>query len=250
MEELKDIFQGNITKKSLLYYYLPLMIGIYLLCLGIARSLFPYNIIEPYYWTTSMISRIGVPEENPIGFIIFSIGFIIEGIMYLPISIYLYKKFSKIDELPRKFSKTGKLPSKLIGLFLICYSISTFLIGAIPNFSFPPIFTVIHGINASVIFAGFGLMTLVSALTMLNNYLIEKGAIFSRNLLILLIIFSVYYLISFLMILVGFYMTWNSIQILEPTLPFYYSAPFWEWQAYMLTFVILTIQCIILPEDI
>ncbi len=233
MAEFKRIFQGKLSKKNLLYYYLPFMIGFFLICLLIARILYPYIPLNPYIWTTSMISRLGWPEENPIGFIFFSIGFIVEGMMFFPISLYIHGKYSDMNE----------FVAKLIRFLLIAYSMATLLIGAIPNFSEPPIFSTIHGINAIVIFGGFGLLSLISAITML-----KERINFSRNLLTIYIAFLIYYLVCITSIVVFFQTSVPGRSVLGSSTPFYSSPPFYEWQAYMITFCLLTIQCLLLPE--
>ncbi|MHA1301895.1 MAG: hypothetical protein ACTSO9_20960, partial [Candidatus Helarchaeota archaeon] len=130
------------------------------------------------------------------------------------------------------------------------YSIATLLIGIIPNFSNPPIFTIIHGINAIIIFLGFGLIALISAYTMLKEYRKERdNSIFSWNLLILYVLFLCYYLICFSLIVVFFQSGVSGRHIIEPSVPFYCSPPFYEWQAYMIIFCLITIQCLIFPED-
>ncbi|MHA1377494.1 MAG: DUF998 domain-containing protein [Candidatus Helarchaeota archaeon] len=239
--ELKVIFQGKFSKKTLMHYYLPFLIIFPLLCLLVARLFYPYIPLYPYNWTTSMISRLGWPEENPTGFIFFSIGFIVEGIMLLPLSHYLYKKFLEVNE----------ITAKIIRFLLIFYSVATLLIGLIPNYSKPPIFGIVHGINAIIIFFGFFLLSVISELTLLSeNQKKKEKSKFSRNLLIIYTIFLVYYSVCIFLIVLTFQFSIPGRSLLKSTIPFYMSPPFYEWQAYMLILSLLATKCQIFPEDI
>ncbi|NVM02688.1 MAG: DUF998 domain-containing protein [Candidatus Helarchaeota archaeon] len=241
MEKLKEVFQGMLSKKSLTHYYLPFMIGSFLFFLLIARLLYPYIPIYPYNWTTSMISRLGWPEENPIGFVFFSLSFILLGILTLPIVQYLYRKYSKINE----------FYAKLIVFFFFAYSIASILIGLIPNFYEPNIFKLIHVINAGFIFLGFFLMSFFSAILMLKNVLSKgKAATFSKKLLVIYISILIYCLICGLLWVILAPTNRSGRFFPNPITPFYFSAPFYEWQAFMAFSFLLPIQCIILPDEL
>ncbi len=241
MPKLKEIFQGMISKKSLTYYYVPFIIGTFLFFLFMARLLYPYIPIYPYNWTTSMISRLGWPEENPIGFIFFSLGFISLGILTLPIIQYIYKKYSKIN----------KFDAKLIAFLFFTYSIGSILIGLIPNFYEPSIFKLIHLINAGFIFLGFFLMSFFSAILMLKNNLSEgKTITFSKILLVIYLSFLIYCLICGLLWVILAPTNRTGRFIPNPITPFYLSSPFYEWQAFMTIFCLLTVQCFIIPEEL
>ncbi|MFX1450508.1 MAG: hypothetical protein ACFFCM_06685 [Promethearchaeota archaeon] len=240
MEKLKEVFQGMLSKKNLTHYYLPLMIGSFLFFLLIARLFYPYIPIFPYNWTTSMISRLGWPEENPIGFVFFSLGFILYGILTLPIVQYVYRKYFKINGFYAKF----------IAFFFYAYSIASMLIGIIPNFYEPRIFKLIHGINAIIIFLGFFLMSFISATLMLKHNLSGgKITIFSKKLLIIYLSILIYCIICAFFLVTFAPNNRTGRFIPNPITPFYFSAPFYEWQAFMAIFCLLTIQCFIIPEE-
>ena len=150
MEKIRTFFRGEFSKKTLTYRLLPLITGGFCVFLLIARILFPYDPAYPFSWTTSMISRLGIPHQNPMGWLFFSAAFIWLGILSLPLVPYMYKRFSRINE----------KGAKILLIFMLGPFISEILLGLIPNYV-PRLFRLIHGLNAVIVFQGILLMSLI-----------------------------------------------------------------------------------------
>ena len=238
MEKLKTFFRGEFSKKNLTHQLLPLTIGGFCVFLIIARILFPYDPTYPYFWTTSMISRLGIPHQNPVGWIFFSAAFIWLGVLSLPLVSYTYKRFSKINE----------KGAKIVAIFMIAPFISNILLGLIPNY-LPKIFRQIHGLNAVIAFQGMLLMALLTVILMLYHR--KQGSnVFSRSLLLIYLIIIIYGFICSLLVLVFMEQSPEGYYMFIPGTPIYASAPFWEWQGFVsLLFLIVTL-CFIVPEKI
>ena len=238
MEKIKTFFRGEISKKSLTHRLLPLTIGGFSVFLIIARILFPYDPAYPYSWTTSMISRLGIPHQNPIGWLFFSAAFIWLGVFSLPLVPYMYKRFSRISE--------GG--AKILAIIMIGPFISDILLGAIPNF-LPSVFRAIHGLNAVIAFQGVLLMAFLSLLLML--YRNKQGiAVFSRKLVLIYGIILIYGFLCSILVLVFMEKSPEGYYSYIPGTPLFASAPVWEWQGFISLLSLIVILCFIVPEDI
>lgn len=235
MVKIKDFFFGKFSKRFLIRYYLPLMIGSLFFLLLMAYIFYPPNDDYPYHWTTSMISRLGWPHENPIGFIFFSIGFALFGVLVIPLVPYFHRRISEIDK--------GK--ANLIALLMIMYSTAFFLIGIIPNYPHPRIFNRIHGINAFFLFFGLYFTAIMFAILILK----DDNSVFSRKLTIVYFLILIYGISTLIIGFIFGAMVYRGGQYIhDPSIPLYASPPLWEWQTFIATICLIAIQCIILPE--
>ncbi len=237
MDKIKTFFQGEFSKKTLIYRLLPLTIGGFSVFLIIARVLFPYDPIYPYSWTTSMISRLGIPHQNPIGWFFFSAAFIWLGVFLLPLVPYIYKRFSQIHE----------KGAKIIVIFMVAPWISNILIGAIPNF-LPIIFRFIHAFNALIAFQGISLLAFLSLILMLYHQ--KQGAnVYSKKLMLTYTIILIYGIVCSLLVIVFMEQNTDGYYMYIPNTPFYASSPFWEWQGFISLLCLIITLCFIVPED-
>ena len=241
MEKFKSLFKGNYTKRQLTHYYLPLGIGLHYLFLTIAWLFFPYIEEYPYNWTTSMISRLGKPQENPIGWIFFSAAFIPLGFLLIILIPYLYQRFSKL----------AKREAKIVRISLTFSSIGLIGIAAIPNF-LPNIFGFFHMLNAVLIYIGMFLTVLITPriifLERKKNG--KENSIFPNISIKVYFIFLTYFLICTVFLAIADKGTSDRYYLPNTSTILILSRPFWEWQAFFAAFCLLGTICFLLPENI
>jgi hypothetical protein len=234
MEKIKDYFQGKYSKRSLTRLYLPLAVSLYALFIIMARLLFPYIEDYPYSWTTSMISRLGWPHVNTIGWIFFSLAYLSLGIFYLALISYMYKRFSALH----------KFAAKLIALSMLMSSIGMIMVGAIPNYP-PNIFGLFHMLSAMLSMFGLYGMALFSAIIM-----IKESSLFSKNLLLFFVIIMAYIFICAVIMSFGNPSTEERYYVHNPSTPLLLSRPLWEWQIMIASICLISILCFIVPASI
>ena len=233
MEKIKDFFHGKFSKKTLVYYYLPVVFGVFLFCLFLAWVFYPYDEAYPYDWTTSMISRLGWPIENPIGLIPFSIGMLSLGVFLIPVTFYTFERLYQLQE----------KAAKVVALFMFAHAIALIGIGAIPNFS-ELFFKLAHAINAVVIFFGVyiaGILTLI--------IIFIDRSVFPSRLLYLYIIILIYGIATSILTAINLPGT-GGHYIHDPSTPLFMSPPFYEWQTFIAMLCVIYLQCIVIPEYI
>jgi len=245
MEKIGKFFGGNFSKRTLIHYSIPIGMGLFYLFLSISRLLFPYVESYPYNWTTSMISRLGWPEVNTIGWIFFSLAFVILGFLSIPLGAYYYRRFSPLN----------KIAAKFIRLFLYCMSLSLILLGLIPNFETEDrIFMIIHGINAIILLGGGFLMFLISFYLILKEYFAKEHSVFNfpKKLVMLYILIGIYEIICVTMLFISMarYGKFGGHYIHDPSIPLFLSAPLWEWQTMVLLLILIVLPCYIFPNEI
>lgn len=238
MSKLKSLFKGEISKKTLTRYYLPALILQFLLFLLIAYLLYPSQ--YTYIWTHSMISRLGWPDENVVGFIFFSIGFTLLGFFLLPTVPYAYKRLKDIN----------KPVALVIFILMSFYSLALFFIGMIPNYPIS-IFMLIHGINAVLIFGGFYisccLFTFLIIMGIITNNLNKEG--YSMNAFFIYVAIFIFGFISTILLLINLPGGLSGHYPPDFSLPFYASPPFYEWLAFMSILALIYLESWILPEE-
>ena len=237
-EQVKIFFKGEISKRTLTYRLLPFTIGGFSVFLIIARVLFPHDLAYPYSWTTSTISRLGIPHQNPIGWFFFCAAFIWLGVFFLPLVSYMYSRFSNIN----------KLGAKLMAILILASCISDILLGAIPNIS-PKFFRIMHGLNAVIAFQGILLMALLSFILMVYHEKRGKST-FSRRYLLVYLITLLYGITCSLLVLIFMEQNIEGYYTYVPGTPILASSPFWEWQGFIILLCLMTILCFIVPEKI
>ncbi len=240
MERLKMLLGGNLSKKFVIHIYLPITIGVLIGGLVLARLFFPYIEEYPYQWTTSTISRLGWPHENPIGLVFFSVGYCIFGIAMLPLTCYAHKRYAKIK----------KKRAAAIRAFMVAAFIAVTLIGVIPNYREPKIFLTIHGINALIAFTGFYIaFSLIAILIVQNNKL--GNNIFPKRGFLLYFAVLIYGLVCVAMMVISGLQNFSGDQYVhDPSTPTYLSGPFYEWQAFIAILALIYLQFLALPEQI
>lgn len=228
------ILQGDLPKRIIVRIIFPLLTGVFLLCLFLAFLCYPPQ--YEYNWTNSMISRLGWPNENPVGLVFFSVGFVVYGIGALMTIPYAYRRFSAV--LNRC--------SSLLVLLLITGFIALSLIGLIPNYP-DPIFMQIHGINAVVIFAVFYILGLLISLILIRN-LLSSSKIIDSRIAVFYILIAFYGFISTMVLIIVMPQGLSGHYQQDPSLPFYLSPPFYEWQAFMAILASIYLMFLLLPE--
>lgn len=231
MSAIKKLFTGNISRRTLLGI-LPLVLIVPGLCLFTSYMLFPKSIAVPYEWTSSTISRLGWPVDNPNGWIFFNLAMISFGIFLIPAVMYLYRR-----TLPM-----GKLSTKVVTFFFSMAAIGVMLLGIIPNF---PWLFIWHAVDAVLAFFGLlaGSFTLAFPVVM-NRHLFKK-----RHVIEYLVIL-VYAAITLGMSGALAALQHGGYYVPDPTTPILLSTPFWEWQAMFLLLGLLILAFIIIPEHI
>ncbi len=91
MVQLADIVTGNIPKKAMLRL-VPVIVAI------MAGALFVSNLLFPtvYDWRYMVISDLMSQTDNPLGYIIASLGMSIAGILMIPFLGYYQRRYGKI----------------------------------------------------------------------------------------------------------------------------------------------------------
>lgn len=241
-ENVKTIVKGDCSKKTMFRFYLPAITAVLIFTLFLSWIFYPENSSYPYDWTTSTISRLGWPEENPLGYMFFSIGMSMYGLLSLPLVPFYYKKYSKIND--------GQ--ARNIAVLMIAYSTSILLIGAIPFYTEPTIFLTIHAINALIIFIGFYIMTfLIIWMIIKESYLEKESKIqVSKPLFLLYIILALYGTTCLALAGACLPEGHSGHYYHDLSIPFYLSAPFYEWQTFICILLLAYIQVLLIPEEI
>jgi len=233
MEKIKSFTQDKLSKKTLTYYYLPVVFGVFLFCLFLAWVFYPYNEAYPYDWTTSMISQLGWPIENPVGLIPFSVGMLILGVFLIPVAYYTFERLYQVQE----------KEAKVVALFMYAHAIALIGIGAIPNFP-ETFFMLAHAINAVVIFFSVYIAAILTLIIIFMN-----RSIFPSRLLYIYIIVLIYGIATAVLTVINMTGT-QGHYIHDPSTPLFLSPPFYEWQTFIAMLSVIYLQCIVIPEDI
>ena len=229
-----SIMKLSLTKKKIINYILPFLTGFLFLCLFFAYLCYPPQ--YKYNWTNSMISRLGWPDQNPIGLIFFSIGFSVYGIGSLFFIQYLY----------RNLSTNLNHGSKLISILLFTGYIAIALIGLIPNY-LDPLFMLIHGINAIIIFFNFYIVALIISLIIIRNMNSDNSQP-KKKLSVLYILITIYGLLCTILLIYFMPKGQAGHYQQDPLLPFFISPPFYEWQAFIAIMITIYLLFVLLPE--
>ncbi len=243
MNKIGPLIRGQISKKTLTHYLIPLGIGIFYFFLFLAYLFFPYNESYPYNWTTSMISRLGWPEGNPGGWPFFSIAFILTGVLIIPLISYKYQRYSKLN----------KFAAGLIRILMLGFSISMILLGAIPNFDLHIFFGISHLLNALILIGGGSLMVLISWILISKEYFKNKQneSTLPGKLVIPYFFLCIFGAICIGMIVVSFSQTDTSFghYIHDPATPLLLSPPLWEWLIMGSLIFLIVLPCYFLPAE-
>ena len=245
MANILDFFKGNFSKKTLTHYLFPGGVSLFAFFIVLARLLFPYVPSYPYNWTTSMISRLGWPEVNTMGWIFFSIAFFLLGVLSVPLIPYIY----------RRLSEFSNVRAKIIVVLMAGVAVSLLLLGAIPSFNTADkIFMTIHQINAGMLVGG-GIIMIAMSLILILRVHFKKGtnqSNFSGKLITLYIIVGIYAFLCITMIGISMSLVENlgGRYIHDFSTPLLLSGPFWEWQILLTLITMIALPCYILPGEV
>ncbi len=218
---LKRIFTGNYSREILTRVIAPLSIITYSVFIAFSWILYPN-----YDWTSMFISDLGVPAQNPIGWIVWSVGHVLVGIMLIPIISYLRPRLVSIN---KKWATIGTL-------FLYLAPIGAIGLGVIPQFP-GEIIAVLHVINASLLMGGLYLGVWILAIILFNITQVQKK--------------SIPIICSAFGAPIGF-LTTQGIRLLiyppESTIPFYLTFSTWEWILLYGIFFACILLIYIVPE--
>ncbi|MHA1336526.1 MAG: DUF998 domain-containing protein [Promethearchaeota archaeon] len=235
MIKARDFFSGKISKQIMIHYYMPIHVGTILLCLFIAYLCYPPQ--YHYNWTNSMISRLGWPDENPLGLIFFSIGTFIYGMLYIPTTCYIYRRMALIN----------RCVARIIFILLFLVGIGWMGIGLIPNYPIP-ITMAIHGINAILIFAGMAFGGLLIMVLIWADYLKNKeDSTYKSHSLIAYSIIYLYMLVMIIILLILMPKGLSGHYLGDTSIPPYLSPTTYEWLSFFGMLGLITSLYIILP---
>jgi hypothetical protein len=153
------------------------------------------------------ISDLGVPAENPRGWLFWAIGQVLVGFLLIPIVSYLRRRLSFLN---KKWTTLGTF-------FLYLTPIGAIGLGVIPQFP-GEIIAIVHVINAILLMSGLYLGVWILAIILFNNKLLQKK--------------SIPIICSAFGAPIGFLIT-QGIRLFiysqASTIPFYLSFSVWEW---------------------
>lgn len=201
ISKIMEYFKGNTSNKSMKISILIFAIG-YAMSLIVARLFFP-----GFTMTRMFISNLGDPQDNPVGYIPWSLGHVLVGMIMIPMTGFLKNTLNSIDQKKITIST----------IFFYIASIGVIGLGAIPQYP-GYIFTIIHGVNAGLLIGGIHFGLWITAITLFKNGALRKqsGIIFGLSLIGLIGI-----LVSQLTLLV-------TVGV-QDSYPFVFDLHFWEW---------------------
>lgn len=231
-DKIWNYFSGNFSKKEITREVIPIMILSFAIFLFLAWVFFPpelhYNIFE------RSISNLGGREENPRGWIFFSIAMGLLAVQLVPIFLYFHKRLSKIC----------KRTTSLCTFFGLIGCGFMFLIGVFSDDSSILVYGVemsdIHTIVAVVGIGGLGLAVLIYFFPIL------KGR---RQFRMKLVVFA-YGLIDFGGIGMGAAEVIKSIRNIGGPGPGFLSFPFWEWTLLITALMYFVLASFFVPNEI
>jgi hypothetical protein len=159
-EKLKNLITGKYSGDFLRKRLGPLSLVIFAVFIGISWILYPnYNFIQ------MDVSYLGHPERNPLGWIFWSFGLVLTGIIMLSITGYIYQRLSSIFGIHTKIGV----------LFFYLSSIGMILLGSIPQGQ-AEIVKTLHVVHAVFAFGGLYLGTWTFCIHMLKKEEFKKKA--------------------------------------------------------------------------
>jgi hypothetical membrane protein len=225
--ELRKIFLGDFSRRILTFYITPLLIIVFSVFMAISWILYPgFNL------TRMEISQLGSPDLNPAGWVFWSIGMGLTGVLYLPIIPYINNRIGKIN---------GKI-TKMGTILLYVSAIGSIGVGVIPQFAHVS-FQTIHVINAGMALGGLYLGMFFWGLPLLKEKIMQKK-------LVLIAIFGWGAPIGFI-ITQSIRLMINVPEILEQisTLPWYFTFQTWEWLLMICIMAAFLILIYAIPEE-
>jgi hypothetical membrane protein len=158
---INKFFLGKYSGEFLKKVLGPISAIIFALSIGISWALYP-----DYDWTQMDVSYLGSPYRNPAGWIFWSVGMFLTGIIMFTIVGYIRRKLVPIF----------KIHAKIGVLFFYLSSFGMILLGLIPQFK-GGIFADLHFANALFAFGGLYFGTWTFCFHMLINEGFRKKAL-------------------------------------------------------------------------
>lgn len=223
----------QISKQNIFRILIPLMVVLYFGFLYLSSLTFPGYTIWKYY-----ISNMGHPERNPDGWIIWSIGHLINGICIIILGFYLYSKANEI-----RLFFDGKFKTSKYGSIFACISgLGFILMCLIPQYQGLDGY---HAMNALLLIGGLYLSFIFWNLTIWQLKKIKK--MFK----IFFTMFSVFAPSGFILSSLISFVLYGSLGACSDGSCFWLlTMQFWEWMILIGgEFALFTLLAII-PENI
>lgn len=241
-KSFKLAFTGQFSKKAagiyLVFYFLVYYSLIFISCLIFIQ-------IKPFSLLSHFISHLGMPDENPGGFLFFSIAEIWNGIVFLPITLFFYKSLSKnliFDSNPDKKTRKKKIikVSNLIAVYSgIVSGLGTVMIGIFPqDFSLGYSSNFLHLIGVNISFFGIYIGVIFNFLSLFLRKSLKLEFPKSYK-------FSLIHL-QFIIVSLIFWVVTNLLRNLEPGI---WSTFFWEWMMVFSLSLWVVLFYLIIPAD-
>ncbi len=243
-KSFKLVFTGQFSKKAagiyLVFYFLIYYSLIFISCLIFAQ-------IKPFSLLSHFISHLGMPDENPGGFLFFSLAEIWNGLFFIPMTMFFYRNLSKdliIDSNSNPTKKTRRKKKIKVCNLIAVYSgiisgLGTVIVGIFPqDFSFGFISNFLHLIGVYVSFTGIYIAVFFNFLSLLLRKSLEFEFPKSYN-------FSLIHL-QFFSISLIFWVVTNLLHNLEPG---FLSTYFWEWMIVFSLSLWVILFYLIIPAD-
>jgi hypothetical protein len=242
-KSFKLAFTGQISKKAagiyLVFYFLVYYSLIFISCLIFVQ-------IKPFSMLSHFISHLGMPDENPRGFLFFSLAEIWNGLFFIPMTMFFYRNLSRdliFDSNPDKKPRKKKIikVSNLIAVYSgIVSGLGTVIIGIFPqDFShgFDSNFLHLIGVNISFFGIYIGVIFNFLSLFLRKSLKLEFPKSYKFSLIHL----------QFISVSLIFWVVTNLMHNLEPGL---WSTYFWEWMMVFSLSLWVLLFYLIIPDDV
>lgn len=155
INRVKNVITGKFSKTYMTRILAPILIINFTAWMAISWLLYPN-----YDWTSMDISQLGIPDQNPFGWIPWSIGLASTGLLQIPVISFMRRNIT--------FNEKGIKMSTIL-LYLAC--VGSVALGIIPQFEEGP-FWLLHIIHASMAFGGLylGIWLLITLMLRTKGY--------------------------------------------------------------------------------
>lgn len=240
-KSFKSFGTGKISKKTagiyLFFYFL-----VYYSLLFISYLIFIQK--QPYSIHSHFISNLGMPIENPRGFLLFSMAEIWNGLFFLPITMFFFRSLSKSLHMDsnsnqKKTRKVLKVSNQIAVSSGIISGLGTIIVGIFPqDFTSGLTSNFLHmiGVNISFFWIYVGVFFNFLSLLLRKSLKLEfpKSYKFALNHLQFIIISLIFWIIT------------NIFHNVEPGL---WSTFFWEWMMVFSLSIWVLLFYLIIPVD-
>lgn len=218
--KLKNVLGGYFEQHFLTRWILPLLFLSYIGCLFIAWLFYP-----GFDWRVSYISNLGNPQDNPIGWIPWSIGHAVLALLLLAMVSYIRRHLSALNE------------KSLMRASVLLYfgPIGLFGLAIIPQFPGLLIY-IIHVVNAALFLVGVNV-----ALWFIGPKLVQMKTLEKKPMIVVFFSFIIpICVIIAMMVRISLYGT-------SPEVPYIFDIAIWEWLMVFFDLFALSVLSLILP---